>query len=90
MAEKIYVLQFVHTEWDGTRKLYERRESLCAFRSIRDAYDAAEFEAIHIMDAYKERGFDLDDSRTSIGLVRYKNDEIDGTWNFYIDELPID
>lgn len=91
MARKgIFVLAFVHTEWRGTEKLYERRENMAAFTKENEAYDAAENEAKRMKIAYDSRGWYTDDSDVVVGLMRYKNEFIDGTWNFYVDELPLD
>lgn len=90
MAEKIFVLAFVHTEWRGTEKIYERRENMVAFTDVADAYEAAEEEATRMEFAYIGRGFDTDDSEVTVGLLRYKNEFVKGTWNFYVDELTLD
>lgn len=90
MAEKIFVLAFVQTEWRGTEKIYERRENMAAFTDVVDAYKAAEEEATCMEFAYSSRGWDTDDSEVTIGLLRYKNAIINGTWNFYVDELTLD
>lgn len=90
MAQKIFVLAFVHTEWRGTEKIYERRENMAAFTDVADAYEAAEEEATRMEFAYIGRGFDTDDSEVTVGLLRYKNEFINGTWNFYVDELTLD
>lgn len=90
MAEKIFVLAFVHTEWRGTEKIYERRQNMAAFTDVVEAYKAAEEEATNMEFAYTCRGWDTDESEVTVGLLRYKKELIKGTWNFYVDELTLD
>lgn len=89
LKNRIYVLAFVHTEYLNGERVHKRRENRCAFRDPIEAYNAAEREAERMLYAYENRYFDVTDSDPVIGLVRYKNNNIEGTWNFYIDELPI-